>query len=236
MAGRKPLPTHLKMVRGTLQKCRMNPDEPTPDPEIPDAPPHLSPEAREEWERLALELYELGILSTIDRAALAAYCQAYGRWVEAEEQLRNIDGTMKLTETTSNGNIIQNPLVGIANKSLELMHKYLTEFGMSPSSRTRLGIRDYSRKDTDEFGNTRLVKRANAKRTSLPLYLHPSRLDSVREILARMHGLPALWLGDDNEGIGSYQSLTVWGWLEDWNATVIGPNEISMTIDIQGLK
>lgn len=47
----------------------MNPDEPTPDPEIPDAPPHLSPEAREEWERLALELYELGILSTIDRAA-----------------------------------------------------------------------------------------------------------------------------------------------------------------------
>ena len=78
MAGRKPLPTHLKMVRGTLQKCRMNPDEPTPAPEIPDAPPHLSPEAREEWERLALELYELGILSTIDRAALAAYCQAYG--------------------------------------------------------------------------------------------------------------------------------------------------------------
>ena len=49
---------------------------------------------------------------------------------------------MKLTETTSNGNIIQNPLVGIANKSLELMHKYLTEFGMSPSSRTQMCIRD----------------------------------------------------------------------------------------------
>lgn len=101
---------------------------------------------------------------------------------------------------------------------------------------TRLGIRDYSRKDTDEFGNTRLVKRANAKRTSLPLYLHPSRLDSVREVLARMHGLPALWLGDDNEGIGSYQSLTVWGWLEDWNAVFAGPNKIDMNIDIQGLK
>ena len=101
---------------------------------------------------------------------------------------------------------------------------------------TRLGIRDYSRKDTDEFGNTRLVKRANAKRTSLPLFLRPSRLDTVREILARMHGLPALWLGDDHEGVGSYQSLTVWGWLEDWNATVIGPDDVNMTIDIQGLK
>ena len=110
-------------------------------PERHSAKQKLAPEAREEWDRLALELYELGILSTIDRAALAAYCQAYGRWVEAEEQLRNIDGTMKLTETTSNGNIIQNPLVGIANKSLELMHKYLTEFGMSPSSRTRVSAK-----------------------------------------------------------------------------------------------
>lgn len=146
MAGRKPLPTKLKLVRGTLQKCRANPDEPSPNPELPDAPPHLSPEALEEWERLAQELYELGILSSIDRAALAAYCQAYGRWVEAEEQLRNPDGSMKLTETTANGTIVQNPLVGIANKSLELMHKYLTEFGMSPSSRTRVS----ATKKTDE--------------------------------------------------------------------------------------
>ena len=147
MAGRKPLPTKIKLARGTLQKCRQNPDEPTPNPEIPDAPPHLSPEAREEWNRLAQELYGLGILSTIDRAALAAYCQAYGRWVEAEEQIRNPDGTMNLTETTSNGNVIQNPLVGIANKSLELMHKYLTEFGMSPSSRTRVSA---SKRKTEE--------------------------------------------------------------------------------------
>lgn len=69
------------------------------------------------------------------------------------------------------------------------------------------------------------------------MYLHPvPGLTACGKSSPGMHGLPALWLGDDNEGIGSYQSLTVWGWLEDWNATVIGPNEISMTIDIQGLK
>lgn len=124
----------------------MNPDEPAPDPALPDAPPHLSPEAREEWERVAGELYDLGVLSRIDRAALAAYCQAYGRWVAAERGLRREDGSMNLIAVTSNGNVIQNPLVGIANKSLELMHKYLTEFGMSPSSRTRVG----TRKKTDE--------------------------------------------------------------------------------------
>ena len=33
---------------------------------------------------------------------------------------------------------IQNPLVGIANRAMELMHKFLGEFGLTPSSRTRL--------------------------------------------------------------------------------------------------
>lgn len=141
MAGRKLLPTQVKLLRGTAQRCRMNPDEPAPDPSIPDAPTHLSPEAREEWDRVAGELYDLGVLSAVDRAALAAYCQAYGRWVAAERELRREDGSMNLISVTSNGNVIQNPLVGIANKSLELMHKYLTEFGMSPSSRTRVGAK-----------------------------------------------------------------------------------------------
>lgn len=54
------------------------------------------------------------------------------------------------------------------------------------------------RKDTDEFGNTRLVKQANAKRTSLPLYLHPSRLDSVRSPLDARPS--ALWLGTTTKG------------------------------------
>ncbi|WP_417291945.1 phage terminase small subunit P27 family [Desulfovibrio porci] len=125
----------------------MNRNEPAPVSEIPDAPPHLSPVALEEWRRVAQELYSLGILSSVDRAALAAYCQAYARWVAAEELLRGDDGNMNLTEITSNGNTIQNPLVGVANKSLELMHKYLTEFGMSPSSRTRVSA---SRKNTGE--------------------------------------------------------------------------------------
>ncbi|MEI3478404.1 MAG: phage terminase small subunit P27 family [Bilophila sp.] len=135
------MPTQVKLLRGTAQRCRMNPDEPAPDPSLPDAPTHLSPEAREEWDRVAGELYDLGVLSAVDRAALAAYCQAYGRWVAAERELRREDGSMNLISVTSNGNVIQNPLVGIANKSLELMHKYLTEFGMSPSSRTRVGAK-----------------------------------------------------------------------------------------------
>ena len=76
----------------------------------------------------------MGVLTKIDRAALAAYCQTYARWREAEDLLVEKG---PLYRTQSN-NIIQSPLVGIANRALDLMHKYLTEFGLTPSSRTRI--------------------------------------------------------------------------------------------------
>ena len=134
MAGRKKTPTKLKVIKGTDQPCRMNPDEAEPDLAIPTPPEHLSQEASVEWGRVSQELYQLGLLSRIDRAALAGYCQAYGRWVESERLLTQKGIMVK----TTNGNVIQSPLVGIANKSLEMMHKFLIEFGMTPAARARV--------------------------------------------------------------------------------------------------
>ena len=76
----------------------------------------------------------MGVLTTIDRAALAAYCQAYGRWVEAEERLRETPMLFK----TPSGYVQQSPLLGIINKQLELMGRYLVELGMTPASRSRV--------------------------------------------------------------------------------------------------
>ncbi len=46
---------------------------------LPRCPPHLDAIAHKEWRRLATPMYEAGILTLADRAALAAYCQAYAR-------------------------------------------------------------------------------------------------------------------------------------------------------------
>lgn len=85
---------------------------------------------------MASELHGMGVLTTIDRAALAAYCQAYGRWVEAEERMR--DG--QLLYKTPSGHVQQSPLLGIINKQLELMGRYLIELGMTPASRSRVKV------------------------------------------------------------------------------------------------
>ena len=87
MAGRRPKPTNLKLLQGNPGKRPINPNEPQPPVEIPSAPDHLNEVAKQEWNRIAEKLERLGLISELDRAALAAYCCAYGRWVEAEEAL-----------------------------------------------------------------------------------------------------------------------------------------------------
>lgn len=44
------------------------------------APAWLTPLAREEWERVAGELYAMGVAMPIDTVALAAYCECYIHW------------------------------------------------------------------------------------------------------------------------------------------------------------
>jgi P27 family predicted phage terminase small subunit len=102
--------------------------------QLPRCPPHLNPAASAEWRRVAKALQQAGVLTTFDRAALAAYCQAWGRWVEAEERLRETPPLVK----TPSGYIQQSPWLLIANKQLELMGRYMVELGLTPAARSRV--------------------------------------------------------------------------------------------------
>ena len=92
------------------------------------------PTAKAEWKRLARCLHDLGVISELDRAALAAYCQAYGRWVESERRLKETPPLLK----TPAGYVQPSPWLAISNKNVELMHKFMSELGLSPVSRSRV--------------------------------------------------------------------------------------------------
>ncbi|MCA0871456.1 phage terminase small subunit P27 family [Seohaeicola saemankumensis] len=140
--GPKTKPTQLKVLAGTARKHRLNENEPRPEVAEPDPPEHLDGTARAEWERVIGQMVRLGIMSDLDRAPLAAYCQAYGRWVAAEAALARMAARDPLTGglmiRTTSGNAIQNPLVGAANKAMADMVRYAAEFGLTPSSRTQV--------------------------------------------------------------------------------------------------
>ena len=154
MRGRKPKPSRLKLIQGNPGKRPLNPREPRPEVRIPTCPAHLNPSGKAEWKRLAGEMHRLGILTDLDRAALSAYCQAYGRWVEAEKKLKETPLLIKLPS----GYIQPSPWLAIANKQLELMHKYLGDLGLSPVSRTRVSTTTPPGPKPWEFGLTRPSK------------------------------------------------------------------------------
>ncbi len=134
MAGRKPKPTALKKLEGNPGKRKLNTKEPMPGKGMPDCPKWLLPEAKMEWERLCVKLSEMGVLTEIDMAAFAAYCQSYARWKEAQE---HIDSEGSIFETDK-GYQQQTPWVGIANTNQKLMMQAASEFGLTPSARSRI--------------------------------------------------------------------------------------------------
>lgn len=85
---------------------------------------------------MATRLHEAGLLTYIDRSALAMYCQAWGRWVTAEEELER-EGAVIFT---AKGNMIQNPWLAIANRAMKQLQSLAAEFGMTPSSRSRVRV------------------------------------------------------------------------------------------------
>ena len=140
-AGRKPKPTALRLVTGNPGKRKLPKNEPVLALAEPTPPPFLCDDAKVEWGRVCSVLYAAGLMTELDRAALAAYCAAYGRWAQAERALAKMaeKDTVNhaLMMKTAGGNAIQNPLVGIANKAKSDMVRYAAEFGMTPSARAR---------------------------------------------------------------------------------------------------
>jgi P27 family predicted phage terminase small subunit len=133
MSGRRPKPTKLKEITGNPGKRALNKSEPRPSG-VPTCPRWIIGDARKEWNRISKELIAIGLLTSVDRAALAAYCVSYGRWSEAEQRIQKTGLLIK----SPTGNVQKNPLVLIAEESMRLMRGFLGEFGMTPSSRSRI--------------------------------------------------------------------------------------------------
>src|ERR1700736_878819 len=149
MPGPPPIPFALRKLRGNPGKRRLRAE---PEPQIPktcpEPPSFLNAYAQDEWWRTAPQLHALGLLSAIDVACLAEYCQSYGHWRQAEEALARMadrDETMHgLLIKTTDGNAKRNPLVKIAADAAQDMLAYAGHFGLTPVARTRLAAGGYA--------------------------------------------------------------------------------------------
>jgi hypothetical protein len=94
----------------------------------------------------------------------------------------------------------------------------------------QVGIIDYSKKDTDAFGNTIIVKRAYSKRINCKLEIDASLSDEVARYLSSIRSTPVIWAGTD-----IYDSTIVYGYYKDFGIDVPYPTMHNCSLTIEGL-
>lgn len=139
------MPANVHLLHGNASKKPLSQllDGVHPEVEIPKCPPHLQAEARKEWKRISVELEKLGLVSRLDRAALAAYCTAWAEAVHCEKKIDAMNaadpnGEAGLVSYTPSGYVQMSVWVQIRNRAYDRMMKFAAEFGMSPSARSRV--------------------------------------------------------------------------------------------------
>ena len=136
-AGRKPTPTRLKLIAGNPGHRPVNTNEPKPGVKKSIRPPaHLSKAAKQEYRRIAAQLQPLGLLTEIDARALELYADTYALWCEATEKVGKVGIVIK----TGTGFPMVNPYLQVAQQASKRMQSLLAEFGMTPSSRSRVSV------------------------------------------------------------------------------------------------
>lgn len=137
MAGRKPVPTALKILRGNPGKRAISKREPRPERGVPRMPAHLPERAKSAWKSIGPALDRMGVLTTVDAKALELLCDAYAEYRAA----RDVVGAKGATyESVSDHGTMwrTRPEVAIASDAWRRIATMLREFGMTPSSRTKV--------------------------------------------------------------------------------------------------
>lgn len=151
--GPKSTPTALMELEGGKRRTGKNHREPEPDSRMPPMPEWLHPYAQAEWAFIVPHLWSMGILKIVDKAVVAGYCVAYGRWRQTEElMLRFVnaeDPTQGLMIKTAAGNVVQSPMLSVANSARRDMMRAAAELGLTPSARAQLEAEDPG---DDDFG------------------------------------------------------------------------------------
>jgi hypothetical protein len=99
-----------------------------------------------------------------------------------------------------------------------------TEVGAS------VGIIDYSRKATDDFGVTTVVERAWSKKMTARSMIATAQAASIQRRLAALRATPALWIGEDG-----HDELAVYGFFKDFTIDLPLANISYVSFTIEGL-
>ncbi|MEO5756720.1 MAG: P27 family phage terminase small subunit [Mesorhizobium sp.] len=123
--------THLRGVKPTLSHDR------DPLTKAPLTPRYFSAFAKAEWQRVMPRLIQDRIITTADLGGVEDFCLARGLVREIDAVMRDDSGAIDLK------------LVRAQDKAMQTARQLAAEYGLSPTSRARVGGRDDDDDDTN---------------------------------------------------------------------------------------
>ena len=132
-----------------------------------------------------------------------------------------LDSSVEVTITADSGT---NAKVG------QIVFGFLSNFGLTTYG-TSVGIEDYSRKETDAFGNFIITERAFAKLVDYDVRLETGKARTVQNTLANFRATPIVYIGSQDEALAAI----VYGFYRRFDITLEGPAYSFAAIEVEGL-
>lgn len=112
----------------------------------------------------------------------------------------------------------------------QLVLGFLSNIGAT-SYGTAISIEDFSRKETDAFGNFIVVERAFAQLADFDVQFETANARKIQRTLASLRATPVVYIGSPDTAYGT----TIYGFYRRFDLTLEGPSLSFGAIEVEGL-
>lgn len=95
---------------------------------------------------------------------------------------------------------------------------------------TAIGIKSFSRKEVDEFGNVTVVKRRNSKYCEYDIDIDNYKLNEIQRFFSDIDSVPCVFIGNE-----TMDELIVYGFYSEFKATIAFPTVSKCSLRVEGL-
>lgn len=112
----------------------------------------------------------------------------------------------------------------------QLVLGFLSDLGATNYG-TSISIEDFSRKETDDFGNFIVVQRAFAQLADFDVQFETQNARKIQRTLAGFRATPIVYIGSEDTSFGT----TIYGFYRRFDLTLEGPSLSFGAIEVEGL-
>jgi P27 family predicted phage terminase small subunit len=162
--GRKPLPSHIKLITQS-HNLRKDSNEPEPLGDLVEPPEDLSEREKVIWRR-TISRAPIGMLRQLDSDVLRVYCETWCEREEARAKVREFGSIIKhIAKIGKDGQPIygdpkRSPYLSVVSRTTDVLIRLIGDLGFNPSSRSRISVTGAGKGASNKFAKNAATNRA----------------------------------------------------------------------------